>query len=189
VTIDLRGFPVEPGRLAAAIATCRGVAKARVTLGEDAAGQPELVASVVPRADRPAPTLPELRRHLWTRLPGCAWPARLVVEEHESPRDGTTAAPPSGDREPDANATGRESLLLALWAEAAGQLRGPQANYWQSFSFLDALAGAAGIGSDVDRRLVLRHRTVETLATAMAVEAAGAPDGPVSGVGPPDALF
>jgi non-ribosomal peptide synthetase component F len=184
-TFDLRGFGIEPGPLAAAIASCPGVAAARVTLDEDAAGQPELVASVVHSANRPAPALPELRRHLWTRLPGCAWPARLVVEDHELQRHETAAARPSEDREPDATATSQETLLLALWAEAAGRPRGPQGNYWQSFSFLDALAAAAGIGSDIDRRLVLRHRTVETLATAADVEAAGAADGHLSGVGPP----
>ncbi|MGI8624112.1 MAG: hypothetical protein ACR2NB_11665, partial [Solirubrobacteraceae bacterium] len=54
------------------------------------------------------------------------------------------------------------------WADELGleRLEG-DANYWQAFSFIDALARAREAGVPVPGEDVTRNRTVGTLATAL----------------------
>jgi hypothetical protein len=62
--------------------------------------------------------------------------------------------------------------LRAWWAAAGGGPVGAEANYWQSFSFLDALAAAARAGHRIDPKKVTRNRTLETLALDITTAAA-----------------
>ncbi len=115
-----------------------------------------------------APTLEELRRAVWDRLPGYAWPAAVMVPALPRRPDGSLdqAALPATADGPTPPPSPEARLLAANWAEAGGD--GGPGNYWQRFSFLDALAAAAGAGLPVTPQQVARCRTVEALATAVA---------------------
>jgi acyl-coenzyme A synthetase/AMP-(fatty) acid ligase len=155
--VELRGSRVDLARIASALAGCPGVRDVAVTLERDEHGEPAIVASVVP--DGRPPTLTRLRAFLWATLPGYAWPSALVV------RRGGTATADEGDTEISA----QESLVGTLWAEVLGVDRvAPRENYWQAFSFTQALALAREAGVPVPGEHVTRNRTVRTLAAALA---------------------
>ncbi len=157
--LELRGFRVEPARIEAALASCPGLGEVEVVLERDERGEPRLVVSAL--AHGTAPTLARLRAYLWERLPGYALPSRLVVR-------GAGAA-----NKDEASELAEERVLSVLWAAELGVDRlEPEANYWQVFSFLDALASAREAGVAVLAEDVTRNRTVGTLATAMSVATA-----------------
>jgi non-ribosomal peptide synthetase component F len=152
--VDLRGFRVDPERIESALAGCPGLGEVKVALERDGDGEPLIVATGV--ADGTPPTLAQLRAYLWRRLPGYALPARLVVSEAET--DATERA----------GALPEENVLGALWAaELRVDRVGPEANYWQVFSFIDVLARAREAGVAVPGQKVTRNRTLGTLATAL----------------------
>ncbi|MFD7665830.1 non-ribosomal peptide synthase/polyketide synthase [Streptomyces sp. NPDC059788] len=76
--VKVRGFRVEPGEVAAAVAGHPGVDRAEVLLREDRPGDRRLVAYAVP-ADGAAPTPAGLRAYLAERLPGHLVPAAFVL--------------------------------------------------------------------------------------------------------------
>ena len=152
--VDLRGFRIDPARIEAALAGCPGLGEVTVALERDGDGEPVLVAAGV--ADGTPPTLAQLRAYLWRRLPGYALPARLVLSGAEADATERAEAPPE------------ENVLGALWAGELGVDHvGPEANYWQVFSFIDALVVAREAGVAVPHRDVTRNRTLGTLATAL----------------------
>jgi len=169
---DLRGFRVEPARIRTALAGCPGVRDLTVTLQRDERGEPSLVARVVP--DGRPPTLSQLRAHLWTRLPGYAWPTSLVVV---APLPGQSRGEPAARGGPpdDTSAAGAGpatgapgGILRSLWGEVVGVERMASAeNYWQAFSFIEALGRARDEGLSVPGEHVTSNRTIETLATAL----------------------
>jgi non-ribosomal peptide synthetase component F len=168
-TVDVGGFVVEPGRIERALAGGPGLAQVAVVAQPDYQGDRRLVAYVVADGRSPAPTLARLRRHLWARLPGYAWPACLCLVDSLPENIGTGLAdllPVDADLDGAAGANSpTETLLRDLWTEAGGEAAtGGTGNYWQSFSFLDALAAAAALGVAVDPQQVTRNRTLQTLA-------------------------
>jgi hypothetical protein len=193
---DLRGFRVDLGRLEATLAGCPGVADVGTAVERYGHEGRRLVVAVVAAPDSPVPDLGHLRRSLWTQLPGYAWPARMVLVD-AVPRgaDGRLApsalpaATSSNLEDPPVDKDPRELTLRAAWAEAEGAEVDAEANYWQSFSFLDALARVAEAGVPVGGRHVTRNRTVETLAVDLAADLAAEADdrrratGPLSGAG------
>jgi len=158
-SVELGGFRIDRSRIEAVLGRCPGVADIRIEMRQDSTGGPRLVATAV--AEGEAVVDPnQLRVFLWSQLPGYAWPADVVVvAERGSP--GREAAVPGG---------GEEELLATAWADLLGvdQL-GRQANYWQQFSFLDALTQAAAAGAHIGAEQVMRNRTIATLAADMAV--------------------
>ena len=118
--------------------TCPGVAKAAVSVRDG-----RLVADLVGRV----PTRGDLRRALWSVLPGVMCPADVV--------GGSSTV-----SEPD--------TLTAMWAEIGGRLSSPNQSYWQDFSFLHVLTEAREAGLDVPDAVVVRCRTPEMLAAALA---------------------
>ncbi len=82
--VKIRGFRVEPAEIVAAVDRFPGVAASAVvarttTEGDgDTTAEPELVAYVVPAAEAAAPTGPDLRAFLASRLPEYMIPARFV---------------------------------------------------------------------------------------------------------------
>ena len=167
--VDLRGFAVDPGVIETAVADCPGVRDLVLALRE-VAGAERLVAYVVP--DGEPPSLAELRVRLWRRLPGYAWPAAMVLVPELGRRPGGEL-----DREallpPDATPTvagpAEEVALAAAWAEALGVERlTPGANYWQSFSFLEAAAGLSRAGLPLPRSHIARNRTLHALSVDLA---------------------
>ena len=152
--VELRGFRIDRARIAEALRFCPGVADIDIVLEHDAGGQPRFVAGLVAAEGADAPNLVRLRAELWARLPGYAWPAAIEVAGRSGP----------GEREsPDAR------VLASLWAEALGVERiEANENYWQSFSFLEAVSRARELGVAVSDQDITRNRTIATLATTLA---------------------
>jgi len=173
--VDLGGFRVDLSRIESVLADHPAVADVGVVCETPESGaELELVAYVVPRGPT-VPTLSELRAHLWSYLPGYAWPAVLVpvrsLPRHPDGRLVTADLPPAGSRPLDApTPTSEEVLLTAAASEALGADIAPSWNYWQQFPFLDALAMVAEAGVSLDRRYVQRTRTVGALAAALRAE-------------------
>jgi ABC-2 type transport system ATP-binding protein len=162
-----RGFPFDGHRLEEAIAACPGVQEARVVRHRQVPGPaetsptaagPRLVAHVT-AADGGPPSLRRLRTHLWGREPGSMWPAELRVDS------GSLVQAPAADPPPDPT----EALVAEAWAAALDIPEvAPEANYWQSFSFLGAVGAANDRGASIDLEQVGRHRTLEALAVDVA---------------------
>ncbi|HEX6537646.1 MAG TPA: condensation domain-containing protein [Candidatus Dormibacteraeota bacterium] len=176
---QLDGFLVDPGRVAAELSRCPGVreATARI-LGR---GSPRLEADVVPASGAPRDAV--LRACLWRRLPGYAWPAAIhpVARLSAAEPPPERAAPPVPAGEAEADPAAFETVLGTLWGEVLGIERClPEDNYWQDFSFLEALARARDAGVRVPGTAVTRNRTLRTLATALAAQHAAPPVAAVS---------
>jgi amino acid adenylation domain-containing protein len=127
--VKIRGFRVEPGEVEAALARQPGVEDAAVVARDDGAGQPRLVAYVVP--DRAAPpTVAALRAALGAALPPYMLPAAWVtLETLPLTRNGKVdrralPAPESvpAEREPGAAAprSGVERDVAEAWREVLG---------------------------------------------------------------------
>jgi ABC-2 type transport system ATP-binding protein len=163
-----RGFPLEDRRLEEAIASCPGVGKASVVRDRPvpAPGGAEVATTVGPRlvarveaSDGGPPSLRRLRTHLWGREPGSIWPAELTVE------DGSQVPVLAADPPP----ARAEMLLAEAWSAALDVPEvAPEANYWQSFSFLGAVRTANEQGASIALEQVGRNRTLETLAVDLA---------------------
>ena len=153
--VDLRGFRIDRGKIADALRCCPGVADVDIVLEHDDGGAPRLVARLVVAEGGEAPTLARLRAELWARLPGYAWPAAIDVVGRPAP-----------GREPSPEAL----LLASLWAEVKAEKVEASENYWQSFSFLEAVSRARELGVAVGDEDVTRNRTVDTLATTLAAQ-------------------
>ncbi|MDQ4133564.1 MAG: hypothetical protein M3179_10260, partial [Actinomycetota bacterium] len=122
-----------------------------------------LVARVVAHDPSAPPTLSDLRRWLWRRLPGYAWPATMILVDALAAEDPVGGTPVAGP------ATGSAAYLAAAWAEALGRDgASPAENYWQSFALLDVLAESAAAAKPIPPRQVMRNRTLEGLATDLA---------------------
>ncbi|MDQ6797269.1 MAG: hypothetical protein M3011_04455, partial [Actinomycetota bacterium] len=105
----------------------------------------------------------QLRVFLWSQLPGCARHTAVVAPADEGSSGAVDAGGPA-----------EVAFLSALWAEVGGADRADASeNYWQSFSFLDAVARAAEAGVHIDDDQVTRNRTVTTLATDLAAGSVG----------------
>jgi hypothetical protein len=171
--VEVRGFRASRSRIEAALARSPGVADVALAVRDGADGQPRLVAYVVPDGD--GPTLAELRHALWSRLPGALWPADAVTVDrlHRLPDgrlDPEALPAPTRSRpgEPDPVA----AALAAMWSKVRGQPVRPDTIYWQDFSFLQALDEARRTGLPIGDDQVVRCRTPETLAAAIASAAA-----------------
>lgn len=169
--VDLRGFRIDPARVRSALRSCPGVRDAAVSLRRDEDGDPRLVARIAP--DGQMPTRDELRALLWTRLPGYAWPSEIRQDpDLSADPDPTRAAaarrPRSTPQPPTAPSPG-VNILAALWAEILDVEHIPaDADYWQAFSFLEALGRARDAGLPVAGHQVTRNRTVAGLAADLA---------------------
>lgn len=171
--VDLRGFLVEPARIEASLAGCPGVRRVEIRVIHSGSYDQRLVARVVPEEPSRPPTLEELRCFLWTELPGYAWPAELVVVDgrHSGNAASTSAAGRSSPGARAGDALGDERLLASAWADArGGDDARAEDNYWQSFSFLDALADARESGLAASAEQVARNRTVQALAADVTSE-------------------
>jgi amino acid adenylation domain-containing protein len=78
--VKVRGFRIELGEIEAQLTTHEQVGMGAVIAREDAAGEPRLIAYVVPRNEQ-APSSEALRQHLKAQLPDYMVPAVFVVLE------------------------------------------------------------------------------------------------------------
>lgn len=175
--IDLDGFAVEPARIEAALSGWLRAGRVAVRPRHNTDGRQRLVASIREGAAQP-PDLDAMRVQLWRRLPGYAWPAEAEAVDPPDADDRMTEpalsslqARVAALQDPDERFRAGETVaalratLLALWTDAAGSQPIPSnGNYWQVFSFLDALTEARRLGIHVDAQAVMRNRTVHSLA-------------------------
>lgn len=178
--IELYGHQVWPGRMEEVLRACPGVGQVAVSVRIDDSGGKRLVASVV--ADGIPPTLRQLRAFLWSRVPGCVWPAELEVLPELAVGPGCavdmTALPtlkeiPSPEGDGNLGSLCPDAVLLATeWAGTLGVDEVPtDTNYGLSPSFLDAVERARARGAQITDEQIHRNSTLEMLATAMAADA------------------
>jgi len=156
-----RGFPFDRRKLEATLCEFPGTRYVTVGIERVASGvsltasAPRIVAAVASE-DGMAPSLSQLRTFLWSRLPGTIWPAELVVDASVTEGSGPLIS-------------SEEAALTSAWAEVLGvEDIDVGANYWQSFSFLEALTRVRETGTDIRPEQVARNRTIETLAADLA---------------------
>ncbi|MEV0088225.1 non-ribosomal peptide synthase/polyketide synthase [Saccharopolyspora sp. NPDC050642] len=125
--VKVRGFRIEPGEVAAALADHPQVARAVVVVREDRPGDRRLVGYVVPEAGQPCDPL-EVRSHATRTLPDHMVPAAVVVlDEFPLTSNGKVdrRALPAPDPHSASAAprTPDEELLCGLFAEVLGMPR------------------------------------------------------------------
>ncbi|MEU6484913.1 amino acid adenylation domain-containing protein [Streptomyces sp. NPDC046887] len=154
--VQLRGFRVEPGEVAAALEALPGVAAAAAAVHQDAAGTQRLVGYVVAETAA-CPDASELRDALARTLPSYLVPSAILALDalpltHNGKLDrGALPAPGhSSPRDARKPRTPREELLAALFAEVLDR---PEVGIDDNFFDL-------GGHSLLAARLVNRVRTV-----------------------------
>jgi amino acid adenylation domain-containing protein len=141
--VKIRGFRIDPGETEGVLAACPGVARAVVTVCEDAPGDKRLIGYLVPGddgADDGASGLAAAaREHAAARLPGYLVPAQLVVLPElpltPSGKLDRRALPAPGDAGPSAAgrtaATRQEEILCGVFADVLGLDRvGPDDDFF-----------------------------------------------------------
>ncbi|MEV0696796.1 non-ribosomal peptide synthase/polyketide synthase [Saccharopolyspora sp. NPDC050389] len=119
--VKVRGFRIEPGEVAAALADHPQVARAVVVVREDRPGDRRLVGYVVPEAEQPCDPL-EVRSHATRTLPDHMVPAAVVVLDNfpltSNGKVDRRALPAPDPRSASAAPrTPDEKLLCGLFAE------------------------------------------------------------------------
>ncbi|MES1240588.1 MAG: amino acid adenylation domain-containing protein, partial [Acidobacteriota bacterium] len=177
--IKVRGFRVEPGEVAAAVAGHPATLEAAVILRADAAGEDRLTAYLVPRAGAEAPTLAGLRDFLAESLPDPMLPTALVVLD-ELPRTANgkldrrrLPVPDAPESERVAPRTAAEEALAGAWAEVLGHDRfGVHDDFFAvgGHSLAAIRLGArvrAALGVELPLRALFEERTVAALAAGI----------------------
>jgi amino acid adenylation domain-containing protein/non-ribosomal peptide synthase protein (TIGR01720 family) len=125
--VQIRGFRIETGEIAAVLSACRGVANCAVVARDDRQGERMLVAYFVPKDAGDVPDAGQLREALAVSLPEYMLPAVFVpldtlpltpsgkLDERALPAPEYTAT-----RDAKQPRTPREELLAALFAEVLG---------------------------------------------------------------------
>jgi aspartate racemase len=179
--VKVRGFRVEPGEVAGALAGHPGVAQCAVVVREDVPGDRRLTGYVVPAADGPAQTGLELRRWLAGRLPEFMVPAAIAVLEAlpltpHGKLDKAALPAPAAGAVPGQAARGprdaAEEALCGLFAEVLG-VRPDQVGTEQGFFELGGdsilaiqlVSKARRAGLAVAMADVFRRQTVAALAS------------------------
>jgi hypothetical protein len=168
--LDVRGFRTSRSRVEAALAKCPGVADVAVATQDGSDDAARLVAYVVAAGGGPPPTLTDLRRTLWSVLPGAVWPAEAVLVDSLPRRPGgevDRAALPAG-RPLEAGTDPAAAALREMWSQTSGRAISPGQSYWQDFSFLPVLEKARAAGMPLGDEQVVRCRTPEMLAATLA---------------------
>ena len=174
--VKVRGFRIEPAEVEAALLAHPALAAAVVVARPDAAGEPRLVAYVVPR-EAPAPSPAALRAFLQARLPPHMVPSLLVpldalpltahgkVDRAALPPPEALAPAPAHE----APRTKTEEALCAAWSEVLGVPRvGVHDNFFDlggdSLLAIKATLRAQEKGVRVTPKDLFERQTVAALA-------------------------
>ncbi len=191
--VKVRGFRIEPGEVAAALLGCPGVGEAVVVARTDA-GEPRLVAYVVPAAGGTPPAPGAMREHLQRSLPEHMVPAAFVplaaipLTAHGKLDREALPAPDGaalGTAEYVPPRTPAERVLAEVWRQVLGVERvGIDDNYFavggDSIRSVRIVAEAGRRGVGVSLPQLFRHQTVRDLAAAADTAHGSAPDRPRS---------
>ncbi|MCA2211708.1 non-ribosomal peptide synthetase [Jidongwangia harbinensis] len=192
--VNLRGFRVEPGEIESTLTRHPDVGSATVTVREDSAGRPALVAHVTPGRARPA--VAEVRAWLRDRLPEHMLPAHLTVLDRlpltPSGKVDRRALPaPEVDAAPTGPApvTAAERILAGLYAEVLGLDQvGVEGSFFElggdSIMSIQLVSRARRQGLAIRPRDVYELRTVRALAAAATAVTAPAPAASETGAVP-----
>jgi amino acid adenylation domain-containing protein/non-ribosomal peptide synthase protein (TIGR01720 family) len=186
--VKLRGFRIELGEIEAALRRHPQVGAAVVTLREDYAGEPRLVAYLVPAGD---PTVAELRAHLEASLPDYMVPAAFVplpalpLNANGKIDRAALPAPETARRlrsaAPVAPRDDRERALAAIWREVLRvEQVGLEDNFFalggDSILCIQVVSRARRAGLVLTPRQIFEHPTIAQLApVAGTMAATGAP--------------
>jgi amino acid adenylation domain-containing protein/thioester reductase-like protein len=186
--VKVRGYRVEPGEIAAVLVKHEALAQAVVVAREDHQGNTQLVAYVVPVAEREIHSA-DLRSHLATVLPAYMVPASFVALgrlpltkngklDREALPAPDFAAAVADDTAP---STPAERVVCALFAEILGL---PTVGIHASFFELGGHSLLAArlvvrlrkiFGGEIDVETVFAHPSVAGLTRALAADAGSEP--------------
>ena len=188
--VKVRGFRIELGEIESILREVAGVQETAVTLREDVAGAPRLVAYVVP-AGEARPSAGELRAFLRERLPEAMVPSAFVslaaLPLSPSGKLDRRALPAPGSDRPElgtsylAPRTEAEKTVAAIWREA---LRVEQVGLHDNFFDLGGHSLlmvrvqsqlCEAFGRDVSLVDLFRHPTVSSLVGFLRPVEPGAP--------------
>ncbi|SNY24402.1 non-ribosomal peptide synthetase [Paractinoplanes atraurantiacus] len=194
--VKIRGFRVELGEIEHRLRAHPGVADVVVTARPDHTGDRKLVAYVVPAA-RPAPGVPELRKHAAAALPDYMVPNFVAfVDTFPATANGKldrAALPWPLPAEPgpgEASADGLRDDLVAIFAELVGAgAIDPDADLWdQGVTSFTMVQVSAALQSRHGRRVpvsaLLAEPTITGLARSLAAPPPAAQPEPAASPGP-----
>jgi len=188
--VKLRGHRIELGEIEARLDADAAVRVATVVLREDVAGQPRLVAYVVPSAPaEPADLRGRLRERLAAALPGYMVPSQIVVlDELPTNANGKVnrralPAPDLAEAASDyvAPRTELERRLAAIWADVLGVPRVGIADHFFALGGHSLLIMRVAsrikheLGHELAMRALFEAPTVAALAALIEGAAASAP--------------
>ncbi len=186
--VKIRGFRVEPGEIAAVLATHPGVRDAVVTAGPDGRGETRLVAYCVSAEGFQGDLGAAVHEHLMARLPAYMLPSlvflpALPLTAHGKIDKSRLPAPP----EPHAAAfepprTAAEEMVAEIWRDVLGQQQVGRGDDFFALGGHSLLATRVMIrlrektGIELPVRLVFQAPILAEMAAALAAQqAAGAP--------------
>ena len=187
--IKVRGFRVELGEIAAALARHPGLRESAVLARRDADGDARLVAYVVPRASAAA-NASELRAWLRQSLPEYMLPSAFVMLDAlpltPNGKLDRRALPAPDQARPElsegfvAPSTATEHALASLWAEVLGVARvGVHDNFFDlggdSMRSIQILAKAREHGLEISLQRLFALQTIHALAREIDAGAGTAP--------------
>ncbi len=179
--VKIRGLRIELGEIEAQLASQEGVREAAVLAREDAPGEKQLVAYVVPSDLSGVPSAEELRASLKRLLPDYMVPSAFVTLEHlplspngkldrralPAPQLGAYASrqyePPQGEV---------EEIIAAIWRSLLRQERvGRRDNFFElgghSLLVVQLMERLRRVGLSTDMRRVFNSATLADLALAL----------------------
>ncbi|WP_329128262.1 amino acid adenylation domain-containing protein [Streptomyces caniferus] len=190
--VKVRGYRIELGEIESALHRHPQVARAAVTVHEDAAGHPRLIGYVVP-AEGALPSPQDVREHTAASLPEYMVPAAVVVLDalpltpNGKLDHKALPAPASPDRDAAGHTAPRnavEEILAGIWAELLGLERvGVDDNFFDlggdSILSIQTVSRARRAGLRLTSKDVFLHQTVARLAQRIAAaDGTGAPAAP-----------